>query len=62
MTTRIGALIILLGVAMFVARAFNWVDSEAADIAATLAVVVGALVVAVDGEPSPPRPPRPPRS
>ena len=50
-TTRIGALIILAGVALIVARAFNWVDTEAADIAATLAIVVGALAVAVDGEP-----------
>ena len=51
MTTRIGALIILAGVALIVARAFTWVDTEAADIAATLAIVVGALAVAVDGEP-----------
>ena len=50
-STRIGALIILAGVALIVARAFNWVDTEAADIAATLAIVVGALAVAVDGEP-----------
>lgn len=35
---------------LLVARAVNWVDSEAADIAAVLAVVVGALAVAVDGE------------
>lgn len=48
-------MIIFLGVAVFVARAFNWVNSESADIAATLAVVVGALVVAVDGESTTPR-------
>lgn len=49
-TTRIGALIILAGVALIVARALNWVDSEAADIAATLGIVVGALAIAIDGE------------
>lgn len=49
-TTRIGALIILAGVLLIVARALNWVDSEAADIAATLGIVVGALAIAVDGE------------
>lgn len=48
--TRIGFVIILAGVALIVARAFNWVDSEAADIAATLAIVLGALAVAVGGE------------
>jgi len=48
--TRIGFVIILAGVALIVARAFNWVDSEAADIAATLAIVMGALAVAVGGE------------
>ena len=53
-TTRIGALIILAGIVLIVARAFNWVDSEAADIAATLAIVVGALAVAVDVEPGHP--------
>lgn len=50
MTTRIGALIILAGVVLIVARALNWVDSEAADIAATLGIVVGALAIAIDGE------------
>ena len=35
---------------MLVARAVNWVDSEMADIASTLAIVVGALCVAIDGE------------
>lgn len=49
-TTRIGALIILAGVLLIVARALNWVDSESADIAATLGIVVGALAIAVDGE------------
>ncbi len=49
-TTRIGLFIILAGVALIVARAVGWVDSEAADIAATLAIVVGALAIAIDGE------------
>jgi hypothetical protein len=49
-TTRVGFLIILVGVALLVARAVNWVDTEAADIASTLAIVVGALAVAIDGE------------
>ncbi len=49
-TTRIGTLIIVAGVLLIAARAVGWVDSEAADIAATLAIVVGALAVAIDGE------------
>jgi len=49
-TTRIGFAIILAGVLLIMARAFNWVDTEAADIASTLAIVVGALAVAIDGE------------
>lgn len=49
-TTRIGALIIAAGVALIAARIMNWVNTEAADIAATLAIVVGALAVAIDGE------------
>lgn len=50
MTTRIGFLIILGGVVLLVARAANWVNTESADIASTLAIVVGALCVAIDGE------------
>lgn len=49
-TTRIGTLIIVAGVLLIVARAVGWVDSEATDIAATLAIVVGALAIAIDGE------------
>lgn len=49
-TSRIGALIILAGAALIAVRAVGLVDSEAADIAATLAIVVGALAVAIDGE------------
>lgn len=50
MTTRVGFAIILAGVALIIVRAVNWVDTEAADIASTLFIVIGALAVAVDGE------------
>lgn len=50
MTTRLGFAIILAGVALILLRAINWVDSELADIASVLAIVMGALAVAVDGE------------
>ena len=49
-TTRIGFAIIAAGVALLCLRAFNWVDSELADILSVLAIVVGALAVAIDGE------------
>lgn len=50
MTTRIGFAIIFCGVVLIGLRAANWVDSEMADIASVLAIVVGALAVAIDGE------------
>ncbi len=50
MTTRIGFAIILAGMVLLVMRAMNWVDSELADIASVLGIVVGALAVAIDGE------------
>ncbi|MCU1497255.1 MAG: hypothetical protein JWM47_1208 [Acidimicrobiales bacterium] len=50
MTTRLGILIITAGIVLIVARAVNWVDTEAADIVSTLAIVLGALVVAIDGD------------
>lgn len=50
MTTRLGFAIIGLGVVLLIVRAVNWVDSELADILSVLAIVVGALAVAVDGE------------
>lgn len=50
MTTRIGFAIILAGVVLLCLRAVNWVDSELADIASVLGIVVGALAVAIDGE------------
>ncbi|CAN5758751.1 hypothetical protein BH10ACT1_BH10ACT1_31160 [soil metagenome] len=49
-TTRIGLAIIAAGIILIVLRAVNWVDTEAADIVSTLAIVVGALAVAIDGE------------
>ena len=50
MTTRVGFVIIVAGVLLIVARAVNWVNTEAADMASTLAIVIGALAVAIDGE------------
>ncbi len=50
MTTRIGFAIIVIGVLLLMMRAVNWVDSEAADIVSTLAIVLGGLAVAIDGE------------
>ena len=50
MTTRLGLAIIVVGIVLLVLRAINWVDSETADIASVLAIVFGALAVAIDGE------------
>ncbi len=50
MTTKLGFAIILVGVVLLVLRAVGLVDSDTADIASVLAIVVGALAVAVDGE------------
>ncbi|HRW36635.1 MAG: hypothetical protein R2702_18780 [Acidimicrobiales bacterium] len=50
MTTRLGFSIILAGIVLIGLRAVNWVDTEIADIASVLAIVVGALMVAIDGE------------
>lgn len=49
-TTWIGFVIIAAGIALIVLRAINWVDAESTDIVSTLAIVVGALAVAVDGD------------
>ncbi len=49
-TTKVGFAIIAMGVALLVVRAMDWVDSELADILSVLALVVGALAVAIDGE------------
>lgn len=50
MTTRVGFTIIVAGVVLLFLRAFGMVDTELADIASVLAIVVGALAVAIDGE------------
>ena len=50
MTTRLGLAIIVVGIVLLALRAINWVDSEVADIASVLAIVLGALAVAVDGD------------
>ena len=50
MTTRLGFAIIFAGIVLIVLRGVNWIDAEGADIASTLAIVVGALAVAIDGE------------
>lgn len=49
-TTRIGFLIIAVGVLLLVLRAIGVVDTETADIASVLCIVLGALAVAIDGE------------
>jgi hypothetical protein len=49
-TTKVGFAIIAMGVLLVMARAAGWVDTEVADIASVLAIVVGALAVAIDGE------------
>jgi hypothetical protein len=50
MTTRAGFVIIAAGVILICLRAVGMVDTEMADIASVLAIVVGALAVAIDGE------------
>lgn len=49
-TTRVGFAIIACGVVLLCLRAADMVDSELADIASVLAIVMGALAVAIDGE------------
>ena len=48
--TRIGFAIIAMGIVLVVVRVVDWVDTEMADIASVLAIVIGALMVAIDGE------------
>lgn len=50
MTTRLGFAIIAAGVVLIVLRALGVLDTEVADIASVMAIVVGALAVAIDGE------------
>lgn len=49
-TTRIGFAIIGAGVALVVLRWLGVLDTEVADIASVMAIVLGALAVAIDGE------------
>lgn len=49
-TTRAGICIVAFGIAILFVRAIGWVDTEVLDIASVLAIVVGALAIAVDGE------------
>ncbi|MCB0978634.1 MAG: hypothetical protein KDB02_14375 [Acidimicrobiales bacterium] len=48
--TRIGFAIIGVGIALLILRVADWVDAESADILSVLAIVIGAVVVAIDGE------------
>ncbi len=50
MTTRIGAVLIIGGICMLVIQAVGWTNGDAYDLGGVLAIVVGALGVAVDGE------------
>lgn len=49
-TTRIGFAIIGTGVLLVILRWLGFLDTELADIASVMAIVVGALAVAIDGE------------
>ncbi len=49
-TTRLGFAMIATGVALLLLRTFGWVDPELLDIASVLGIVVGALVIAIDGD------------
>ncbi len=50
MATRIGAAVILAGVCLLVIHAVGWTNGDAYDLGGVLALVIGALGVAVDGE------------
>jgi hypothetical protein len=49
MATRIGAALILAGICMVI-HAVGWTNGDAYDLGGVLALVIGALGVAVDGE------------
>lgn len=51
--TRLGYAIILAGSVLLLLRGLEVVDAESADILAVLAIVAGALAVAVDAEREP---------
>ncbi len=50
MAARIGALLILAGICVLVVHAVGWTDGDAYDLGGVLAIVGGALGMAVDGE------------
>ena len=50
MATRIGALLILVGICLLVVHAVGWVDGDFYDLGGVMAIVGGALGIAVDGE------------
>lgn len=50
MATRIGVLLILVGICLLVVHAVGWTNGDAYDLGGTMAIVGGALGVAVDGE------------
>lgn len=48
--TRAGFAIIALGAVLFVLRAVGVIDSEVVDVVVVIAVVVGAIAIAIDAE------------
>ena len=50
MTTRLGFAIMAAGATLIVLRWLGVIDTEMADIASVMAIVLGALAVAIDGE------------
>lgn len=62
-TTRIGFAIIFVGLVLIVLRWIGVLNTEVADIASVMSIVLGALAVAIDGEEADQpkrRPPSPP--
>ena len=49
-TTKLGIAIVAAGIVLLVLRAVGLVDTEVADIASVLAIVLVALAIAIDGE------------
>ncbi len=49
-TTRVGAAIVIAGIILLLLRATNLVEGDLFDIVSVLALVVGALGIAIDGE------------
>ena len=49
-TTRIGTLVIAVGILLLFLRGSGVIDAEAWDIGGVICIVLGALAVAIDGE------------